>query len=168
VSALGVGGGPGGDNYFPDVMQGEQHMNTVRRCSLLVALLLALVGCGGTPPDTEPVPLYPGADPISSSENFAAGLLHAMAQEMVAETEFQATPQFYILPGGATFADVAGFYHGELTERGWTPYEEVPPLDQGGIAGWQHGSSQVFIIRVMPDEINGTTVLMTMEAQRQE
>jgi hypothetical protein len=135
---------------------------------LFVVLLLVLAGCGGTPPDTEPIPVFPGAESISSSDNFVAGLLHAMAQEMLTETEFQAMPQFYILPEGATFADVAAFYDVELTERGWTPYEEVPPLDQGGIAGWQHGSSQVFVVRVMPDEVSNVTVLMTLEARHQE
>jgi hypothetical protein len=146
-------------------------MTVVPRWSLslvVLLLLLTLTGCGDTPPDTEPIPVYPGVSQISSGDNFVASLLQGMAQEMVADTAFQGIPQFYTLPEGATFADVAAFYDAELSAREWTPYDEMLHLDRGGVAGWQHGSSQVFVLRVLPDEANSLTVLMTLEARRQE
>jgi hypothetical protein len=142
-------------------------MNTPRNRYLLfaVVLLLFVMACGGTEPDTESIPAFPEAETITGEESFVVGLLEGIA-DSTEEEGFEVTTEFYSLPDDASFEDVEAFYDEELTARDWTKAdsEDIPDMDTGGAAGWEHGRNQAFLIMVMPDEMSDINVLMTMEA----
>lgn len=144
-------------------------MNTPRNRYLLfaAAMLLFVLACGGgMEPDTEPIAVFPEAEEATEDDSFVVGILESMADSLSEQEDFETTTAFYELPQDVTFEEIEQFYDEELSGRDWTQLEDSPEIEGGGIAGWERGSDQAFFVMVMPDELNGTTIMMTMEARR--
>ncbi len=139
-----------------------------KRVILLVMLMVLPLHACGNQPDTAPMPIYPDAKEATSQGNLVISLLEGFAEQMQEQEDFQATTHFYTLPDDTTLEQVRTFYDDELTGRGWKKWENAPEMEiaGSGMAGWEHGRDQAFLIMLMPNEITGDVVMMTMEAMR--
>ncbi len=127
--------------------------------------LVALAGCGAEP-DTAPIPAYPDATVAAADDSMAATIRESLVEQQQ-DAGFETDGEVYVIPAGTAFADIESFYNEELTGRDWTVAEDTPSVPMtDGVAAWEHGRNQAFLIMMLEDPISGDNLLMTLKATR--
>lgn len=142
-----------------------------RTVGILIALVAVLFTAAcSMPPDTEPIPVFPGATEVGDEEGTMAHTMKQAVEEAQTEQGFEVESQIYTLPEGTDFAQVEDFYTGELSGRDWTFEEEaggnMVAVEGVNTAAWSHGPDQVFLVMTVDNPLSGEQILLTLEATR--